>query len=982
MSRVSLGNINISKSISEPDFYVAGVVDSQSGFTIPKLISDSSKIDTFYGEFPYSGMYKKLIESNIPVLLTPILTKVSEYNRSSLRVNSIDSIVSHCHPRYKATYEYVSYGNIQSYQFTNPTNFVRIRTSSKTHLPYLLVSSDGNDISECIASSKYYFGSDGYSVIELRFNTKITGEITVESYPSVESNSEYTFVTKFTDEFQFYNESDSIPDIVVINQDGESVKYHIESELTGDRYLVKVNCPGNNLELSAYVRCMPNEYLAFKNILEAQTQISHNLGYYPLIKPQQLIGSVSYPFRANVTYVDRNNTVVTVSNVEDSMTLRYCISRKSDSIDVDRMENTELMFNQILDFSKVSDEDIQLANDIMYFLILVNGTRYLFIRQVGDRYINSDFYDVRIPLIISNEGTDRLANTVEEVISVVTNSMSDRIGSKNVLNFRDECTNVVEAAFDTVGYSEIQSDFLNWVDRIEAEIYARELFLGDYRVLIELFESVVSEYGNKTTLELVLSAINDSPELDTKKLMIKSYLPTQDLNYYEFKGLKISTSWNSTQDSLCELFENDKLIEFYSKVKGPVGESIYIEIERQPKYKSYYRIQISMNSIVEEYYCYTYRATEDIGIIPSDAIDIREISQLSELVEVKLYDYKLPTGRLIDQMDFADYYSNNQFDTNSVRLIDLPSGSWKLARYTDETWRYNDYQDTLVKISETNFYPDLFLVPELISGNESEQISDIYSFVKGNETSTLGGVVTNGRYSQALITIKWNNLQNASISEFFKNNSNRLLYFYDCIEIEDVLYPSFYPYIKDILNNEILKIPVDKLIADYSSIKVGNAVSISGQPYLILDIPDEGNSIKLITADGYVEYRDRSELESIEILLDECKVNYLKYNNLYYYYLNLYEVKGQPTLFIVQYCQSKLSRQFLRSSRKVWTMIPLDRNNYIAGIVSKVRYLLDYVESIDYETSTEGRSLTVSCYMQLKGLVNKLFRVDYNIDLT
>lgn len=87
MSILTVGSINLSAQINRADFYVAMSIDTGSGMETPQLIYDIQKLISQYGEFPQRKLCERLIENEIPVLVLPVLSKISWANKSSLRIN-------------------------------------------------------------------------------------------------------------------------------------------------------------------------------------------------------------------------------------------------------------------------------------------------------------------------------------------------------------------------------------------------------------------------------------------------------------------------------------------------------------------------------------------------------------------------------------------------------------------------------------------------------------------------------------------------------------------------------------------------------------------------------------------------------------------------------------------------------------------------------------------------------------------------------
>jgi len=287
-------------------------------------------------------------------------------------------------------------------------------------------------------------------------------------------------------------------------------------------------------------------------------------------------------------------------------------------------------------------------------------------------------------------------------------------------------------------------------------------------------------------------------------------------------------------------------------------------------------------------------------------------------------------------------------------------------------------------LSESGYHPDLFLSTKLYKETPVEQVKDTYSLVRGSETNTIGGCCEKGVFSQALVTLPWWYFQNAAVGDRFVDRNNRMLYFYEDMTIDGVQYPSYYPYIEHIIRGTVLKIPTENVLADRTEFNIGNAVVYRTQPYLIYDISESGDLVLMSADGGDSLVLNSSKVTKMDSLLDEYKINYLKYNNLYYYYLNLYEKLGQPTIFIVQFLCSKVSRGFLDWGRGLISGTRSQRLNECQGIIVRLINCMSYVSSLDFvmEDDANDRISNITTNLQVKGLVNKVFTVNYMLNLT
>lgn len=115
MSIISLGSVFTNLKANQTDYYIGSIINSESGFLIPKVINSIEDLDAFYGKFDYSEMYKSFIQNNIPICLLPIVTPLSNYNRSSLRISNGPIQVSR--PKYQKDYAHRPIGNLHMISF-------------------------------------------------------------------------------------------------------------------------------------------------------------------------------------------------------------------------------------------------------------------------------------------------------------------------------------------------------------------------------------------------------------------------------------------------------------------------------------------------------------------------------------------------------------------------------------------------------------------------------------------------------------------------------------------------------------------------------------------------------------------------------------------------------------------------------------------------------------------------------------------------
>jgi hypothetical protein len=1337
MSRLELGKIIASHKATDPNNYVASIISSESGPIDPMMITDDNELNSLYDDFKYKPMYSRLLAHNIPSVLTPILTGVSQYNRSSIRINDKEAYVSYTHPRIDKKYNYNRQGNVVVNRSIIPTRSVEVTTLSKMPISYLLVDENGEIVSHDICTAKYYQEESGYYKIKFNFNRDWIGNIIVASYPSYENNPEFT-IPQYSDEKTIINgeyptifslPDDTAPDFVILDEDGYEINtYDAYIECESGEYLFNIKLLNANFGY-IYIRKMTEDIVYSQMLTQEITNINHGLGYYPNIKElnydQNIIkfvdpvrtenqritnitkddlevkidniaypmyiehitnnrdnqiyiidqpsnefsvrsltkyhspyillaqtdngyeviesnaiysfdsngysiinfklskpitgavivskflssedeadekklfkktftGSISFkldynvlplvvgvnyegnrvqlnpsiqevngqyictlesysnfPVTAYVQILDEDITlasklitgeittigtnlsynpyarvivnkegtlmeyvaqlnynsiedainksyIVSINDYKSPTNIQYCVLLESDEnkINVEQLRLNEVTYSMVLDFTESPDIN---PNDIdnlynHYLLLKINGVRVLYIRIVNSRepVISNDYYDELVTLY---------SNSIPNIIEEIRGDIARRITEDNLLSYRDECIKSLKLAWEyatkeipqgepnisagvyydqhtntltttnswsgikyrladefnekvtklqvftenpaklqlIVTYSDssqsenndvgatkihtidinknkvlknieiislvpstitfnkiilttveklgevnivelnpdnfVSDDFsdnayYDWRELLFEKLYERELFLGSYKTLINFIKTNLTTY---TDLENIIHRINISNEFSINKLLINYRSPSSNLNFYKFEGLKLYTCFNSEQDVLSEFTEDSKLVEFYSKLKGPKGQETVITIDEVNDY--YYEIKIQLESIVEYFYVYTNKTDNT----PEDAEDIHVISSKSKLVDVKIYDYVLPSGQIIDQYDFIDYYDMDKFDSNRVRLVSIPSGTYKLGRNMQEYPDYEDWQYTLSQLSESGFYPDLFLVPEVFNHHEFQQYKDITSYVRGNEVNIYGGICSTGVFSQALCTVRWRYFQNPNPDKLPDSN-NRMLYFYEDLELDDNPYPVFYPYIEALIRGTGLEIPNELILTTPNEIRVGNAVVYHNQPYLIKDIMSNGNLYCIDSNDSYHTINPKY-CTKITSLMDKLNVNYLDYNGLYYYHTTWKEKIGQPSVFIVQYSCSKISREFYKAQGILLSTNYYTIQNPVISLISRILNIVPYVNTISHEIINEGSRVRINLSVVLKGLINKKFLVDYILNL-
>lgn len=1334
MSRITLGKISTRINTNDsPNFYVAGITDSDSGFLAPRRFNDTSVMTEVLGEFKYKKMYEDLIDNGVPAVLTPILTQVSQYDLPSVRLNKEGAYIDHTHPRPKKNYEYTRLGNVTQHKITTPTNEVAIETLSKFPIPYLFTTPENEVDHDSILGARYIKNpDDDFYKLYIEFAKPVLGTLTIVRYPIYDSNPENIRIINLSDTHEFEIKNQVVPDIVVLDKDGNDVEYQLQITPTNEGYNIQFEVP-DDIELTAYVRLLTDEMVVNQYVSSDITQIYHGLDYNPIIKPidytddtadlfhtsvvyytdhaevlatadsthrmvQYIKSSVGatiicnlndedteydfvlydvthptafrkiipviatfeseeglvkdslnitygfeggqlklhvttnnprsgkliitsfpnyengdqykvlnlydtnrlyyntdyvpdivvlsmtdnhlvshtinqrrisdtiyeieiivsnpesciayirnlpeamigkrdlfmkntlinyqgplYPtttalvdngseinyFSPQITYLNENNLKISIEDSISTNSLQYSIYVEEDgsneSISSVRLEADEIVYSSMIDFEKVTNDYIRKSKDNLYFIIIVGSYKILYeiINNTRGQILPSNYYDDYV--VLNRSKILKSDNPKKTMLALIKQDLWNRISKKYAFDFRDECLRSLGIAWNYATENEPDGEpnsedfdstaFESWKDYLLESIYKEELFTGSYKILKDYIVSIlgdltkIAEFYNaefelldqwysanfqyedeskwvawntvdywqwidtvydgfkewkrklmyeetqhdfptsiitsidtiintldtrikklmydssaETILTLprgikryitdarvsidelldsvvtkddLINGINTSSEFDTYKILINYQRPATLLNFSNIDGARFYSCFNSEQDILSDLTEEDKVIEIYSKIKGCQGKNIRIEIEKDESIKYHYYITVQLGSIIEEFNVYTVKTSE----MPNEAMDVRLISGHSDLIDLVVYDYKLSNGKLIPQLNFIEYAPNETFDANNVIDIELPIGEFYLSRTCDEYSDYEDYQNTLESLSESGYYPDLFLSTVLFKDNQLQQLKDIYSYIRGSEEDTIGGCCSQGVYSQALVKLEWWYMQNMSEDKLIDAN-NRMLYFYDDVEVNDIQLPSYQSYIMDIFNGQVLRIPAEKVLADKTDIKVGNAVNYNGQPYLLKSIT--ADKVMIESADGDIIGVSYKDIKSISEILDSFKINYLNYNNLYYYYTNLHEKNNQPSLFISQFTCSKISRGVYDWGRGLVSSNQSTLNQVMQNIVTRLLNCVSYVESINYdiEIDSVNRTALISITTYMSYLINKQFTINFLLNIS
>lgn len=1055
MSKLELGSINNRTTASQTDNYVGTIADTDSGYLIPKLIQSTQLLESIYGKFDYIDQYKRFINQNIPVCILPIITRESNYNRTSIRFSH--GLVQVCHPKYEKTYDSVLLGSIISKDFSEADliDGVLIINHSLDFYPRCVVavndleSQGSREIKTTLRYSEHQIAITFNDQLQNPINDKISGRVTIESFPQLESDPEYLFINHFLVPeqpiFNFYVDNHVIPEIVVtVNSSDPSIvglkcetSVWIDDEPVSDessafygKYGVHVQpILTNEVRFRIDVRVIPNNLLISQSGLNTNS-IFHDSNHNPLFK----IEKSGHEAWGSVEFRTDNFAVVTLNDSYNTR-IHYNIITTENDFDFNLLNTGQLVMNLILDFTDVKYYDLIKEGsylDSANYIIIRNATDDVLIRTGLYCNVSTTYYNTEAVYTITGpDGTDLGEGSTEEEKKY---DLIDKLHNWYRQEYQNTCYDLNDLLNEFIskylkenGLPEVdqygdQVFIDEWKDKLLEQVFIEDFWLAYNQEVYDILKQILDKYdGYNTKITYDISATGDSRKefdnlryevenlkLSNNKLLFEYTVPVSDLNFYKMTGLKTDNSFNLTQDKLCEFSENEKIVEFYSKIKGSTGKQIKISISKTNFYEGIYDLIITNGVMYESWTVRLY----DVDNCPLDTIYLSELGKYSELVEAKIYNCWL-NNKLIDFIDFNLYdttsdYTIDQLDNmmrDTSELI-LPVGDFYLDRVTDELITYDDRLNSIKIYKESDWYPDLFLVDKL--PDKPTYVKEILSLVNWNSNKD------ESIFSQALIKLNGYHL---CANQTLYDESNRLMYFYEDLLIDDVSYSSFFNYVINIINQDWLDIPTERLIYDNFNFKVGNYIILTNKLHseiisckivrlvddyiellhkvvgetkvtenlLMARFDSENQLIKLISnpnelVDNIKLNYDYTYTSVIDTLVDN-KINFLFYNNLGYYYETLVEPLNQPTVFIIQYITSKITREVYKKAHNMVGLYSSSVNSILNQICNKVRRLIPLISSLTYESTFTSNTANVTITCEISSITNRKFNMNYLLNV-
>jgi hypothetical protein len=447
------------------------------------------------------------------------------------------------------------------------------------------------------------------------------------------------------------------------------------------------------------------------------------------------------------------------------------------------------------------------------------------------------------------------------------------------------------------------------------------------------------------------------------KIYLRFNVQTKMLRFYKVENFIVDNELNYDDDKLSELTERNKLLEFYCKYKGPQGSKIKIKITPMPFIKFKYQLEIS-NDYEQEYFYVDiatlnenleYNSNWSIEEIKENYINIEDLGRYSNLVTCKLFNYILPNGQLCSQRDYEtvrEFYANkgedpgeyDEFREIPVEYLDFPDDiletEFYLGRYINEYYEGNLYENqvrALESLKRSDFFPDLILEPYLNYGTNNVKYTK-YLCELAKE-----------KFTQILVRTDENHVDPSSnLQELYQDTESRILYFYRDLILDDNIFCSFYPYVINFINQEYLRAVSNKII------------------YKIQEYYHDGldDTVKPVT----------------EEILANLGINFIQFNNIFYYYSTLIEQKNEPN-FILRFISSKISRNFNIASDVLINAEPADFSRQVSNVVGQTKAAIPLIDSISYTYERIENTYSIDLEVTVSKIVNKVFNINVTLNI-
>ena len=332
-------------------------------------------------------------------------------------------------------------------------------------------------------------------------------------------------------------------------------------------------------------------------------------------------------------------------------------------------------------------------------------------------------------------------------------------------------------------------------------------------------------------------------------------LPTIDIKYDIFSDrpeftfydhfynvpekFEIKTDFKADQEDIYKFYvESGEVYRFESKTIGKGSEDIKVEIrwiETYTEKNNIYSITISRYDYQE---FYEGPLDDEFGI---ERLDYK-ISRESKLVRFKIIPYSEPEGG-------------------------WPEGEWELKGSYPETEKDLDYSFNYMCKTLEDYPPDFILIPG------KDKISSEYRVLDWTKILNCQALITNS-------STDW--------ESNIVDKENRLIYFYNSLEINKQENPGYYIFLKGLLYTDSYLPSIEKVTYEFPE--------------------DQFNE------------DDINIKEKIDLLyqnLKQKKSNYLNNNNHYYYYDYYFPGEDYITTPLVRFVISKITRELEKNKWKI-----------------------------------------------------------------
>lgn len=958
MSKIELSSITTSSASSPSDFYVATVIYTDSGYVSPRMVFTVSELVTIYGSnFPGYITIESILKNGIPVLITPVITPVSEYCKATLRLTS-DPNIKYCYPAIARDYNVSHNTTISKFTIRPSENTSKYTIQHKLNLQYLpatIVKID-KDLNSTLLNSNDY---------TITYTDK--DELGVEFIISVDKDDTYELYLESYDKCEQYI-SDGVKVYALVPDCYPIVDAYLENRYVPCRsYIIP-----ESKELN--VVADPGSTVIIRWVSRGSLKIKSSSGDISNIQlPSNYVPKLYFIDSEDSTFItpsisfneieDISGSVITVKELPGSRQIDIIynnydlLSSNSTASELSMGSNT---YSLILDFSKLAqgDEDqLKLNLDTLckgHFRLKLNNLIYLF---------NTNWSGVKYGL----EDQDSVLTINADDTSTIQSLVNDHINNINSINgvkVYSTCGRFIEyfeEYFTKNDYDhELFDEYLNKLTTyLAVRDYPTTYKLSAINIIttafIESYDEIPYEGKTEDDYKIYKESLHDLTKIKIINLCkdlglhlifnIETSSETSLFLTTSSDDLDITIDYDkySSLDRLCSMTESNKTIEFYSKYKGGLGEEISITIEKVMNAEYKYRISVSTDLIKESYMVDTSGNVPDYG---SGYMLVKDIQYNSRLISARLFDYRLADGRLCSKHEFDKKSAiDEEYKVeNEIHNTELITGSWSLGRSYVDYYTYDYYLSTTRKLfSDYDYHPDFLLIGDFntIAGIDPDLVRedvDIYQHF----TSHIQ-MICEQYHTQAFFNIDKSIMSPVRISSLY-NKDGRILYFYGYLNLGSNKLYCYYPYLINFIKSKFLK-----RITDNISYKLSDTV----------------NGIT-IDADYLKMYG----------------INFITTNNLGYRYDTIREVNPNPDKHpIIVFMTSKLSRLFMERSENLIGCENSELQMAILDVINKTKELLPMISSLDYDYQVDGNIVTIYTTMMISKLTNRSFKFNITLNI-